>query len=248
MAKKPKIATRGALIVLDLAAVDCVWSGMPAREAVEGIRTGSLAPRIPSRPAPAPAAERPARGLDVALAAFTSRALQDCTLAESLRAKRALGIPWRWLTHVPDAREEARTDERLLRWAEVGRVADLTADEILAVTSAAEREMAGAAEVKAAFARWATPAFAEKLAELRDEDVPAALVEAWDDTAPLLALLGHDDEAELFAAVGARVSEVRAMLAFAKAEGLDVLPFLRGPFDELLAARAAARASHRDHG
>lgn len=245
MAKKstPKITTRGALLVVDREAVDRAWAALPAREVIDGLRAGTLAPRQPSRPPPAPPAEKTTAGLDIALAAFTTKKALDRPLVEGLRAKRALGIPWRWLSRAPDVKEEMRTDERLLRWAEIARVTDITADEILALTSAAEREMVGAAEVKPAFARWSTPDFAARVAALDVGSLPNALTEAWDDLAPLLAALGYDEESELIAAVGARLTEVKAVLAFAAAERYAVIPFLRGPWEEWLAERAKRRAA-----
>ena len=243
MAKKPKITTRGALLVVDLEAVDRAWGVLPAREVVDGLRTGALAPRPPRHEPPMPPAEKKTQGLDVALAGFTSRKLLDRPIAEGLRAKRALGAPWRWFARVPDEKEERRADERLLRWAEIARVPELTADEILAVTSAVEREMIGASEVKVAFGRWGSPEFAARIERLADADVPAALSEAWsNDLAPLLAALGYDEEEELFAAVRARVTQVRALHAFAKAEGYPVIPYLKDRWDELLAERARSRA------
>lgn len=244
MAKKSKkITSRGALLVVDLEAADRAWSALPAREVIEGLRAGTLAPRAPASPPPAPPGEKRTKGLDVALAAFSMKKLLDRPLAENLRAKRALGAPWRWFSRAPDEKEEMRTDDRLLGWAEVSRVEDLSADEVLAITSAVEREMVGAAEVKDAFGRWGTKEFAAKLAALRDEDIGAALGEAWGgDLAPLLAALGHDDEESLLAAVRTRIGELRAALAFAAAERYAVLPRLEERWSELLASRAAARA------
>lgn len=245
MAKKSKlkITTRGALLVVDREAVDRAWAALPAKDVIGGLRAGTLAPRAPSRAPPAPPAEKKTTGLDVALAAFTTKKALDRPLAEGLRAKRALGIPWRWLSRAPDVKEEMRTDERLLRWAEIARVPEITADEILALTSAVEREMVGASEVKSAFARWATAEFAAKVAALDAASLRDALTEAWDDLAPLLAALGYDEEPELIAAIAARLAVVKATLSFAATEGYVVIPFLRGPWEEWLAERARARAS-----
>lgn len=244
MAKKPKITTRGALLAVDVDAVDRVWTSLPAKDVIAGIRGGTLSPRPPSSgAAPFPPAEKKTAGLDVALAALTTKKTMDRPLAEGLKAKRALGIPWRWLSRAPDVKEEMRTDERLLRWAEISRVAEITADEILAVTSAVEREMVGASEVKAAFARWSTPEFAAKAAALAEAALADALVDAWDDLAPLLAALGYDEEPEMLAAIAARLRDVKALLAFAAAERYSVLPFLREPWDAWLQERAAARKS-----
>lgn len=248
MAKKPKIriTSRGALLVVDLEAADRLWTGMPAREVVDGIRAATLAPRAPSRPAPFPAEEKKTKGLDVALAAFTTKKLLEKPLAEGLRAKRALGRPWRWFSPAPDAKEEMRTDERVLRWAEIARVPDLSFDEILAISSAVEREMVGASEVKEAFARWGSKEFAAAATTLPDADLAEGLREAWDgDLAPLLAASGFDEEPELLAAVTARFHDVRDALAFAAAERFAVIPFLREPFDAWLAERARARAASR---
>lgn len=241
MAKKIKITTRGALLVLDREAVDRAWTTLPAREVIDGFRAGTLAPREPSRTPPAPPADKKNAGLDIALAAFTTTKALDRPLVEGLRAKRALGAPWRWFSRAPDVKEEMRTDERLLRWAEIARVPDITADEILALTSAIEREMVGASEVKQAFARWATPGFAQRAAALDVGALPEALTEAWDDLSPLLAALGFDEEPELIDAIGARLTAVKATLAFAAAEGYAVIPFLRGPWEEWLGERARAR-------
>lgn len=243
MAKKVKITSRGALLAVDLDAADRAWSQLPAREVITGIRSGALAPRAPSSPPPFPPAEKKTAGLDVALGALTTKKMMERPLADGLKAKRSLGIPWKWLSRAPDSKEEMRTDERLLRWAEISRVADLTADEILAITSAVEREMIGASEVRTAFARWGTPEFAAKVAALPDADLADALQEAWGDLAPLLAALGYDEEPELLAGVGARLRDVRALLAFASAEKYAVLPFLREPWDAWLAQRASARNS-----
>lgn len=243
MKKSKRITSRGALLVLDLEAVDRVWNVLPAKQVLEGLRAGTLVPRPPLSAPPAPSAEKRTKGLDVALAAFGMKRLLDRPLAENLRTKRALGFPWKWLSRAPDAKEEMRTDDRLLRWAEVCRVPDLTADEVLAISSAVEHEMIGAAEVKDAFARWGAPEFAANLDALAEGDVAAALDEAWDgDLAPLLAALGYDDEAALLAAVQARITEVRAALRFASVERYAVLPYLEERWGELLAGRAAARA------
>ena len=245
MAKKAKIkiTSRGALLVVDRESVDRAWTALPAREVIDGLRAGKLAPRPPSRPPPAPPAEKKTTGLDVALSSFTTKKALDRPLAAGLRAKRALGIPWRWLSRAPDVKEEMRTDERLLRWAEIARVPDITADEILAITSAVDREMVGASEVKQAFARWATPEFAARAGALDQGSLSEALVEAWDDLAPLLAALGYDEEPELIAAVGVRLAQVKAVLAFAASERYAVIPFLRGPWEEWLGERARARAA-----
>ena len=239
--KKLKITSRGALLVVDVAAVDRVWSGMSARDAIEGIRAGTLAPRTPSRAPPAPPGEKKLTGLDVALRQCAMKKLADRPLTENLRAKRALGIPWRWLSRAPDRDEERRIDDRLVRWAEIARVHDLTADEILAITSAAERTMIGAAEVKDAFARWGTPAFGDAILALRDDEVPEILVDAWGDAAPLLAVMGFDEEDELWAAIRRRLDEVRAAITFAREERLAVLPWLKERWNDFLDTRAAAR-------
>lgn len=244
--KSVKITSRGALLVVDLEAVDRVWTGMPAREVIDGIRAGTLAPRTPSKSPPFPPAEKKLVGLDVALASFTTKGFLDKPLAEGLVAKRALGIPWRWFSPAPEAREETRTDERLLTWAEIARVPDLSFDEILAISSAVEREMVGASEVKEAFARWSSREFAAVATTLPDVELAARLREAWDgDLAPLLAALGYDEEPELLAAVIARFHQVRAAIAFATTERYPVVPFLREPFDAWLAERARARAATR---
>src|SRR5437764_820455 len=98
---------------------------MPASDAIAKVADGSLAPAPPAG-VPGARVAHETKGLDVALRGLTVKKLLDRPLVENLRAKRALKAPWRWLTAIPDAKEEQRIDDRLHKLAEWTRLADLT--------------------------------------------------------------------------------------------------------------------------
>ena len=74
---------------------------MPARAVVEGIVEGTLKPDPPE-------------GLEVALRTMVGSKTADLPLMDNIRAKRALKIPWRWFTKVPDVADERRADSRFI--------------------------------------------------------------------------------------------------------------------------------------
>jgi hypothetical protein len=244
-ARSKRITSRGALLVVDVSLVDRVWSAMPASGALEIVRNPSAARPTDASPVPGVPEPADAAGLDVALRAFTSKKLFDRPLDENLRAKRALGIPWKWITAIPNARDEARADERLLRWAEVTRVPGLSAGDVMVIGSCVEGAMVGAGELNDSFARFGTDAFADSLLamSLGAGDVQARLAAAWDgDLAPLLAMAGVDDEPELATMAATRLQEIRDVIAFARRAGLSVLPSNEALWSGRLASRAAARS------
>ena len=159
MAKAKRITSRGALVVADIALVDRLWSAVPSREAIAMVTKPP-----PAGPADAPGAREPfdATGLDVALSALTRKKTLDLPLAQALAAKRALGIPWRWLTAIPGAKEEARADERLLRWAEVTRLPDFGSSDVIVVASAVEGAMVGATEYHEACQRFGSQGYSSR--------------------------------------------------------------------------------------
>ncbi len=239
MARTRRITQRGALLAVDLALIDRVWTGMPARDAIALVTrpapiTQSTA--MPGTPEPAVST-----GLDAALAAFAQPKTLDLPLASALRAKRALGIPWRWITSIPGERDETRADERLLRWAEATRLPEISTGDVIVVSSAVERTMIGASEVRDAFSRWSAPAFTRALETLADGDVTAILVDAWDDAAPLMAVTGVDDEESLWNLARTRLAEVREFARFARDNSLSLLPWTEEIAASFLRDRAAAR-------
>lgn len=240
MAKSRRISSRGALAVTDLALVDRLWTAMPAAEAIALVARPAPIARpeaVPGEPAPIDT-----KGLEVALEAFTTRRTLARPLAEALASKRATGIPWRWLTSIPSERDETRADERLLRWAEVTRVPEIDAGDVVLVTSAVERTMIGATEANEAFARWSSDAFVRSLEDTPD-DLSEILLEAWDAPEPLMALVGVDEPDELWRLAAERVGAVREVARFARERSLALVPESPETLPAFLRARAAARAA-----
>lgn len=239
MAKTRRITHRGALLAVDLALVDRVWTGMPAREAIALVTRPAPIPQ----PAAVPGTPEPPVliGLDAALGAFVQSKTLDLPLASALRAKRALGIPWRWITSIPGGREETRADERLMHWAETTRLPEISTGDVIVVSSAVERTMIGASEVRDAFSRWSTVAFTSALESIAPEDVTGILLDAWDDAAPLMAVAGVDDEEALWILARTRLAEVLAFTRFARANSLALLPWTEEIGASFLRERAAAR-------
>jgi hypothetical protein len=222
---------KGALVALDLATVDRIWTELPAGEALDGLARGTLFEGKDGKAAVA--ALRPM---------IVGRTIAR-PLVENLAAKRSLGIPWRWITRIPSLEDEAAADDKLLRLAEAKRLGDLTAEEIMAIGSAAEREMVGASEVPAALGRLGDRASIPKLEALTNPaTIAPALHEAWDDLTPLLVAMGLEDEAEIVAAVTKRVGPLLELLRLAADRGLVVLPWSREGWPSFLRERAAARA------
>ena len=182
------------------------------------------------------------KGLDYMLSSLTLAKLSEKPLAENLRARRALGIPWKWMTPPPDDRTETRVDERLLRLAEVAVLPDLAADDVIAVTSLARRDMVGAKEVREAFDSWAEASFPESLESVDEAEIDAIVEEAWGAPEPLMAAIGVDDEAELHAALVKKLSAVREIARLARSRGAALLPWTKEKAAEWLAARARARS------
>ena len=239
MARTRRITQRGALLAVDLALVDRVWIGMPARDAIALVtRPAAIRPpaALPGTPEPAVLA-----GLDAALAAFAQPKTLDLPLASALRAKRALGIPWRWITSIPGDRDETRADERLMRWAEATRLPEISTGDVIVVSSAVERTMIGASEVRDAFSRWSNPAFTSALETIAADEVVEILVEAWDDAAPLMAVAGVDDEESLWNLARTRLAEVLEFTRFARDNSLALLPWTEEIGASFLRERAAAR-------
>ncbi len=243
-ARRPALLAKGSLRVVDLESVDRAWRTEPVSALLRRLSEKAplarpIAGPVPGRPAAAELA-----GLDVAVESLSRRSLRGRPLAENLRALRGRGAPWRWFSRTPDERDETAVDDRLIRWAEVTRLPELTPDEILAVASAVEGTMIGASEVREAFERWGSDRFAGALESTSDEAAADALRRAWDDDlAPLLQALGFDEEGELMAAVGARLREVRELVRFARAHGLAVVPWTKDRWPRVLADRARARAA-----
>lgn len=239
MARTRRITQRGALLAVDLALVDRVWTGMPARDAIALVTRPAPIPRSAAMPGtPEPAV---LTGLDATLAAFAQSKTLDLPLASALRAKRALGIPWRWLTSIPGDRDETRADERLMRWAEATRLPEISTGDVIVVSSAVERTMIGASEVRDAFSRWSTAAFTSALEAIAADDVTEILIEAWDDAEPLMAVAGVDDEESLWNLARTRLSEVRTFARFARENSLALIPWTEEIGASFLRGRAAAR-------
>ena len=238
MAKAKRITSRGALLAVDVAAVDRLWMSVPAREAIAAVtKTRDAATNVPGVPEPAVST-----GLDAALRAFTTKKTLERPLVEALRSRRAIGIPWKWLSKPPSIREEARADERMLRWAEATRLPDISTGDVIVVSSAVERTMIGATDVKDAFSRWGTEAFASAL-ESTPDDAREILLDAWDDAAPLLAVTGQDDEEALWALARARLTDIRSFVRFARTGSLAILPWSPEIFPAFLEGRAVRRAA-----
>src|SRR3954468_16273592 len=165
MAKTKRITSRGALLAVDVAAVDRLWKDVPAEEAINAVQREArvVTSAIPGTPEPVSSS-----GLDQALRAFTTKKTLGVPLREALRSRRSAGIPWRWISKPPARRDETRADERMLRWAEVTRLPDISAGDIIVVSSAVEKTMIGATDVKDAFSRWGTDAFATALERTPD--------------------------------------------------------------------------------
>ena len=231
---------KASLLVVDVALVDRIWSAMPAMEAIARVAAGPVAAIAD---APGLRADHELKGLDVALRDFTTKKLAATQpLVANLRAKRALTGWRRWFTTIPDAKEEQRVDDRLHKLAEVTRLAELAPEEIMTVGSIATGEMVGAAEVGEMLAR--LPALGRELEAARAKDARAALLEAWDDDLdPLLAATGADDEAALVAAAAKRVGEIAAIVAFAAARSLTVLPWSAKGWPAYLQERARTRGA-----
>lgn len=231
----------GQLLVVDLARVDRAWTGVPALETIERVRSGTFAPAIEG-PLPGEPSPFDATGLDVALTELASKKLLGHPLAESLRLRRAARGISKWFSAAPATTDEQRVDERLLRLAEVTRLRDLTADEVMAVTSVVEQQMIGSKEVRTAFERWGEPAFADALGLVNEADLAPRVIEAWDSTAPLMSAMSIDDEGELLLRLGSLIVRVRDVISLARDRGLAVIPWTKETGNAWLQRRAGLRA------
>ena len=231
----------GQLLVVDLTRVDRAWTEVPALEIIERVRSGTFAPAIEGS-VPGEPSVFDATGLDLALAELASKKLLGHPLAESLRLRRAARGLSKWFSSPPESKDEQRADERLLRLAEVTRLRDLTADEVMAVTSVVERQMVGSKEVRTAFERWSEPSFADALLAVNAGDLVTRVHDAWDSTAPLMAAMSIDDEEELFLRLGSLIVRVRDVVSFARERGFAVIPWTKETGSAWLQRRAGLRA------
>lgn len=241
MTQQPVIFTGGSLRFVNLGFVDQIWHEMPAGEVLSGLGQGTLMPPKPTQPIPAQPQTKTVEGLHVALGAMTLRKCLDQPLTQNLAAKRELAIPWKWFSHIPDLRDETRADDRLIQMAEVTRIPTLTAAEIMAVSSVVNRRMVGADDVKQDFLTWGSDRFQELLIDAKDSDVSAVIQDTWGDLVPLLAALELESEGELVATVNDTLTTLRATVIFARKNTMDVIPYTKESWQQMLKGRAQNR-------